>query len=382
MSVIIRIFDPPEIDSPQFATMGLITEATNINTVERLYTPGYFSIDVPFGARHADRLKKGRLVLIDGQFWGIVDDVYFSWQSSGAILAVSGRQLKGIVHDRITIPPSASEIVGAQGYDTATGDTESVMKHFVSVNLGPDAAPARQIYGLEIAAQSGRGVQNDKYISRHDDLGDVLAALGEASGLGYDIVPDLVNHKFIFDVVDGQDHSGGQSDRMRVVFDVERKTALSQSYSHNTSDSRNLFYATLSGAEFEDEALTAKYVLDDADEPVGIHRREKHLSISVDTPVAGDEYNEMKRLALIQAEDYRAAESFTCEIPSGGRYEYRKDYRVGDIVTVRNGRMGVSMDTRITEMEMQWGSAGLTMSATFGKAPLNVFGQLKRQIKG
>jgi len=382
MSVIIRIFDPPVIDSPRFVTRGMITEATNINTVERLYTPGYFSIDVPIDARHADKLTEGRLVLVDGQFWGIVDDISCSWQATGGVLTVTGRQLKGLVQDRITIPPAAAEVVGAQGYDTATGDTESVMKHFVAVNLGQDAAASRQVYGLEIAAQGGRGVQDDKYISRHDNLDEVLASLGEAAGLGYDIVPDLANHKFIFDVVDGQDHTGGQSDRMRVIFDVERKTALSQSYAHNTSDSRNLFYATLGGAEFEDEALTAKYVLDDADEPVGIRRREKHLSISVDTPVAGDEYNEMKRLVLIQAEDYRAAESFTCEIPSGGRYKYREDYRVGDIVTVRNGRLGVSMDTRITEMEMQWGSNGLTMSATFGKAPLNVFGQLKRQIKG
>ena len=107
-----------------------------------------------------------------------------------------------------------------------------------------------------------------------------------------------------------------------------------------------------------------------------------HLSVSADTPVAGDEYNEMKRLVMIQAEDYRPAESFTCEIPPGGRYEYRRDFNLGDIVTVRNTRWGVSMNTRITEVETQWGENGKTMTATFGKAPLNIFGQLKRQIKG
>ena len=382
MAIIIRLFDPPSASSPVFTTMGMITEATAIDTVERLFTPGYFSFDVPTEARHADRLQKECLVLIDGSFWGIVDDIFFQSSVGSDVMTVSGRQIKGLVTDRITIPPNSSAVSGAQGYDTATGDTESIMKHFVSANLGPSAISARQIYGLEIAAQGGRGVSDDKYMSRHENLADVLSALGEASGLGYDITPNLTTHKFIFDVVDGLDHTGGQSDRMRVIFDVDRKTALSQSCSFSSSDSRNLFYATMSGAEFEDEALTAKYTLDDSEEATGIHRREVHLSVSADTPVAGDEYNEMKRLVMIQAEDYRPAESFTCEIPPGGRYEYRRDFNLGDIVTVRNTRWGVSMNTRITEVETQWGENGKTMTATFGKAPLNIFGQLKRQIKG
>lgn len=383
MAVIIRVFEPPlSAASPKFVNAGMVTEATEIDIMERLYTPGYFSITVPAGARHADRLKAGRLVLIDGSFWGIIDDEGSPWTGDGCYITISGRQLKGITKDRITLPPETSGVVGTQGYDTATGDTESVMKHFVAANLGADASPARQVYGLEIAAQRGRGLQDDKYISRHDNLADVLAALGEAAGLGYDVTPDLENSKLIFDVVAGLDHRGSQSDRMRVIFDVARKTALSQSYTRSAADARNVFYATLGGAEFEDEALTAKYILDDADEPAGLLRREKHLAVSVDTPVAGDEYNEMKRLALIQAEDYRVAESFLCEIPLGGRYEYRRDFNLGDIVTVRNGQIGVTMDTRITEMETQWSSAGKVLTATFGKAPINVFGQLKRQMKG
>ena len=376
----IRIYDPPTASDPVFVNRGLVTGASSIHLIERHFSPGYFTVEVPTGARHAGELREGRLILVDGAFWGIIDDVNYKAETAGDILTISGRQLKGLTADRITIPPGSAEVSGAQGYDTATGSTETVIKHFVAGNMCNTDQPARVVFGLEIAEDQGRGVAEDKYMSRHEKLDTVLSALGEASGLGYDIAPDLTRHRLVFDVVPGEDHTGEQSERTRVVFDVHRKTALSQAYAHNTGDARNLFYATMGGAEFEDEALTVTYVRDGEDEPVGIRRREVHLELSVDTPTAGDEYNELKRLALIEAENYRPAESFTCEIPPGGRYQYRKDFKVGDLVTVRNMAWGVTMDTRLTEMETQYSASGITLTATFGKAPLTVFGRLRRQI--
>lgn len=375
----IRIFDPPVSGAPTFRTAGRATSATGVTTVERLYAPGHFSIEIPREARHGERLGIGRLVLIEGAFWGIIDDLSLSADGEGDRLVVSGRQLKGLTMDRITIPPGFTAVTGAQGYDAQAGTTEAIMKHFVSVNLGPEAPSPRAVFGLEIAPDLGRGVAGDKYMSRHEVLSDVLAALGEAAGIGYDITPDLERHKLVFDAVSGEDHTAGQSARKRVIFEISRKTALSQQYRRNTSDSRNLFYTTMSGSEFADEALTVTYIREGEDEPVGIYRREKHLELSADTPMAGDEYNELRRLALIEAEGFRPAESFTCQV-SEGPYLYRQDYRVGDLVTVQNKDWGISMDARLTEMQTEYSGSGIRHTATFGTAPLNVMGRLKRQI--
>lgn len=376
----IRIYEPPTAETPAFRPQGLLTAATDVTTVERHWTPGGFTVTVPSGARHADRLTQGRLVLIDGRFWGIIDDLELEAGSGGYLRTVSGRQLKGLTMDRITLPPAATEVVGAQGYDAVTGATETIMKHFVSANLASPSTAARKVYGLEMAADQGRGVAEDKYMSRHEVLSDVLAALGEASGLGYDITPDLAAGKFVFDVVEGADHTALQSQRTRVVLDVRRKTASSQIYQYAGSDARNLFYATRSGAEFEDEALTATYVREGEEEPVGIRRREVHLSVAVDTPEAGAEYDELKRQALIQAEGYRAGESFTCEL-FDSRYVFGQDYRVGDLVTVQNTDWGIVSHPRLTEMQTVWSSGGIQRTATFGTAPLTVFSRLRRQMK-
>lgn len=375
----VRVYKPPISGFPTFVSSGRITEATNASVVERLYSPGHFDVECPIGARHAEKLAVGRLVYLDG-FWGLIDDIKFSANSDGSKLIVSGRQLKGLTADRITIPPAFSAVTGAQGYDTATGTTEAIIKHFVAGNMRNAAQPDRIVYGLEIAPDLGRGTANDRYMSRHDPLDDVLATLGEAAGLGYDISPDLKNHKLIFDVVAGVDHSAQQKDRMRVIFDIARKTALSQEYINNTSDSRNVFYATMSGSDMADETLTSTYTRDGEETKQGISRREKHLIISTDTPTAGAEYAELKQKVLSEAESFKAAESFSCEIAEG-QYQYRRDYNLGDLVSVVNHEMGLTMHSRVTEMATTYGSDGVRRTATFGTAAINVFGRLKRQIE-
>ena len=154
----IRIYDPPERDAPTFRPQGLVQAATDVTLVDRFWSPGYFTISVPNDARHADRLTVGRLVLVDGSFWGILDDLSLELTTSGHVRTVSGRQLKGLTADRITIPPSATEITGSQGYDAVTGRTEAIMKHFVTANLADPQLPSRQIWGLVVADDLGRGL--------------------------------------------------------------------------------------------------------------------------------------------------------------------------------------------------------------------------------
>ena len=63
-------------------------------------------------------------------------------------------------------------------------------------------------------------------------------------------------------------------------------------------------------------------------------------------------------------------------------YIYREHFRLGDLVTVRNCRWGVTMDARVTEMKTEYSSSGIRHTVTLGTAPLTVFGRLRRQIKG
>lgn len=371
------MFRPVEAGRGAFESVGLTYGAAGITTSEKLACPGSFSITLPCGARYADSLERGQLVRIDRRFWGIVDQLVYRWDDAGAEVEASGRQLKGLTMDRITLPPQAPALTGAQGYDAYNGTTEAVMKHYVAVNMVQAPHTARNYPGLLIAPDLGRGMRDDRYLSRHDRLDSVLQALAEAAGLGYDIVPDLAHGTYVFDVMEGVDRSGVQSERPRVVFDIARRTARGQAYTASQGEERNVFYATRSGAEFADEALTMMYVREGESEQGGLRRRERHLSLAADTPTAGEEYAELRRLALIEAGDYRMTESFTCAVLDG-RMAYGRDYFLGDTVTVQSRAWGVTAHPMLTAMDTEYGGDGISRTATFGKAPLNVFGRLKR----
>lgn len=381
MGIEIRLYRPVTAERAQFESAGLALDAASITTTDALSTPGDFAFTLPLGGRCADRVEKGLLVRIDKLFWGIIDGLSFGWDRGGPMVEVSGRQLKGLTADRITVPPLATEIAGAQGYDAYSGSTEAVIKHYVDANMVRALQAKRNYPGLLIALDRGRGRADDRYITRHDKLDEVLKSLCEAAGLGYDIAPDLDNGAYVFDVIQGADRSGVQGERPRVVFDIARRTAESQTYTTSQRDECNIFYATRSGAEFEDEALTMMYVRDGEEERGGIYRREQHLSVSADTPTAGQEYDELRRVALIEAENYKAADSFACKVMDSG-LSFGRDYFVGDTVTVQNREWGILMHPMLTAMTTDYSAGGITRTATFGKAPLGVFGRLRRQIKG
>lgn len=377
----IRIYEPVTAASPNFVRVGITRVAVSSTLTQHLWSPGDFTLTIPFEARYAAEMTEDRLLLIDRAFAGIIDAITLETTEQGQMLTVSGRDLKGIVAQRITIPPQASGVQGAQGYDAAAGTTETIIKHYIDTNMvTTPLQPARAVPGLVIALDQGRGIADDKYITRHDPLDGVLQDLCQASGLGYDIKPDFETSQYVFDVIQGVDRSGIQSDRPRIVFDVSRKTAQSQTYSRSTRDARNVFYATVSGSEFADEALTLAYVRDGETEQAGLQRREQHLDISADTPAVGSEYDELKRYALIEAENYLPAESFECVIMDN-RWRYGIDYTLGDIVTVQNAAWGITMHTQLISMVTEHSESGITHTATFGKAPLTVFGRLRRQIR-
>ena len=92
----IRVYTPPEADSPAYVCVGRITAAVSATVVERHFTAGYFELTVPSAARHADKLAEGRLVWIDGGAWGIVDRIRREDGGSGDFVTASGRELKGL----------------------------------------------------------------------------------------------------------------------------------------------------------------------------------------------------------------------------------------------------------------------------------------------
>lgn len=62
--------------------------------------------------------------------------------------------------------------------------------------------------------------------------------------------------------------------------------------------------------------------------------------------------------------EYISVTSFAGEIITGISYTYKKDYNLGDIVTILN-EYGISMNARITEVLENQDESGYKMEPTF-----------------
>ena len=69
-------------------------------------------------------------------------------------------------------------------------------------------------------------------------------------------------------------------------------------------------------------------------------------------------YEKLSETAMTQA--------FDGEVSMNVNYQYRKDYQLGDIVTIENERWGISINSRIIEVMESEDENGYIVTPTFG----------------
>ncbi len=98
----------------------------------------------------------------------------------------------------------------------------------------------------------------------------------------------------------------------------------------------------------------------------------RDLENSDDLPRKGEaKLNEHKRVLTFQS-----------EILPEGPFKYEKDWKLGDIVTVKNKDWGVTMDTRITEVTEIYEAGGFKLNVTFGESLPTLMDKIQRELKG
>lgn len=375
----------------QFADGDTFTEnqikitnrARDISYTERLCDVGEFSFSLPVEDDFCGYVQSGRLVAIDGEFWGIIRQAQQMQDGIQEYVTVSGEDLKGWLAQRITVYPAETIAEGLQGYDAInSATTETIVKYFVANNAVSPADPKRRIPMLVNATDQQRGKADDQYMSRFEILTDVCKKNLEPLGYGYRITPNKELNRFEFDLTVGNDRTEGQYDNPRVLFDGQLKNMLGYEYYMSDKSTRNAFYASLSKSKNEAETLTCIYYRDEEGESSGTDRYEQHLNVSVNLP-EDQMYDALKEYALKDAEEYRRVETIT--VSALDRYQYGKDYDIGDTVTVqiRWGLFGnriAAMDCQITAITHTWGVGGVRRELSFGEGKISRFDVLRREI--
>ena len=372
----IRIY---EYISGEFVPRLITYAGVNLKYKIHAFEPSGFSFDFPLKEFGAGEFIRDRFVLID-DFAGIIEDVKRNADANNHMMSVAGRDIKGLLSRRIIIPHTFSGIQGTAGFDVATGYTDACIKHFWRNNIGINAEAKRRFDFITIAENKNIGKYDDKYMARFQKLSDVTAELAKGANLVITSTPLIEAGKILLDVAEPVMRTAAQSDVSPVILSLDRQTVLQLEYIQDSGDYRNAFYATRSGAQFVDEALTMLYMRNNEPEPPGLLRREEHINVSVNTPVAGQEYIEMQRQAVHDMSNYEETDALNAKI-NFTQLKYKLDYDVGDFITVQDKDWGVEADIQISAVEISFSANARTETVVLGTGEKGYVRRLLTEIK-
>jgi len=206
--LIIEVRDPELNRIGQFRPGDLV----GAKFILRYNNVGAWEMKLPAGNRLGEFLRlPGYGIIVTGPD----DTVIFSGPTLSARLEQTPDNLQGdwfiigaddsvLLNERLAYPnPTTDDVENlGQAYDARFGPAETVLKDYVSANIGPDAVASRQVENLTIENDLFRG-ETVQGKARFDKLQELLYGLAQTGGLGYAITQ--ANGNLLFSVYEPED---------------------------------------------------------------------------------------------------------------------------------------------------------------------------------
>lgn len=310
--------------------IGIIDAFSSFIWTERYYSPGDYEITIPLTKDNLKMVQKNYYIQRDdSNDIGIVEKIELSDEQ----MIISGRFLTSILGRRIV-----------ENQTEFTNESViSIVRSLLSSNMTYPKDSRRQIEMLIYNDTTGFDEKLSIQFTGKNIL-DIISEFSEKYNVGFKIIDNssdvnLIKFKLLF--YSGKDKSNS------VIFSDKFDNLKSIQYFENLT---NLTNAVLVAGEGEGSARKKLWV--NESESSGLFRYEKFIDSRNTSSNNGqisesDYYGQLKsegREELITFEKVLNAEVFN------EYYKYRKDYNVGDIVSIEHGRIGLKYKPRIVEV--------------------------------
>lgn len=329
-----------------FAKLAVIDTWVSLLWVKRYYPCGEFELILPAADQPPAWLVPDHFVIRDDDdSVMIIEDFKVQTDAeNGDTYVITGRSIESILARRI--------FAG----NFALSNTGSIAAAASALVAACTNTPSRQLPGLTIDYDCDIDGTMDVQFA-NTPLLDAIVAICQPREIGARIV--LSGDQMVLRFYQGQE--------VPVTFSSEYDNLLSSGY---TFDRKN--YATAAFVRGETQSGTVIGVWRTIG-TTGLARREvfveaQDLKSEVDGRIISPhEYADMLRTKGAEEIARRSyCHSFEAEVEPRTTYQYKKDYDLGDIVTVDNGR-GVRAKPRIIEIAESWDADGYTMAPTFSE---------------
>lgn len=309
----------------------VINNIKNLVFERDLYRAGKFKLVINQNISGANEFKIGRLIVLNGNFHkvGIIKQYRETVDTNGEkIIEIKGFELKGIVSQRITIPPNPT----VNSHQSFTSEyAETIIKSIVNQNCVAN----RPFPLLEIETDQNRGSTYD-FSTRYRNLEDELEKFCTLCEMGYEIYIDADNNKLKFEIIQGIDHSYGTS--KPVYFASKFANLEDEEYLISYFDSAN--YAVVGG---QGEG-TSRTIIETGTTGTGFDLYEtfvdaRDINTTDELTARGNE-----KLAVLEP-----SESFDATIIQDKNFKEGINFNLGDIVTFIT-ISGLQIDKRIEKI--------------------------------
>jgi hypothetical protein len=350
---------------------GILEGYTSLRWTRRYYKSGEFELQCALTPENLYLLQEENIIYKKGDNEaGYIEYRNLKQDAEGKeILVIKGKFITSYLNQRII-----------WGTEILNVTAENAMRTLVDHNCINPTDNSRIIPNL-ILGTLNNFTQTVNYQVSYANLSDELENLSNLSNLGHRVNFDIANKKLIFDVYEGLDRSVNQSINPRAIFSKEFENILEQEYVDSLNNYRNL---ALVGGIGEGSARKLAIVGNSA----GLDRFEtfvdqKDLSNEVDSVVMADvDYNNL----LIgkgneTLSETKEIQTFDSKINLNSNLKYKVDFDLGDIITIVSKKWGITLDSRITEIEEVYEEAGPQLNATFGNNIPILIDKIKQLIK-
>lgn len=324
---------------------GVIENHTSLIWSRKYFEPGNFEIHAPITDRNLQLLAEGNIVSKRGSSEaGVIEDIEDEESDIKNEITVKGRFLSAYM-DRRLIKATVN----------FSGKIEVAMRQLL--------AGVTQIPRVELGELNGFA-ETVEFQATMKNLMVYETKLAKAGEIGYRFRPDFRNKKIIFETYRGVDRTTAQGVNSRVIFSESYNNLNNVIYKYNDQQ-----YRTKAIVGGQGEGAARVYV--EVGGGTGLDLRE----IFVDAKDIQSEglTTEAYKAALIQRGEETLAsnvisKSVECETEADINFRYKTHYDLGDIVTVRKKKWGITLNQRITELQEVYEYGGMYVVPTMGTA--------------
>lgn len=351
--------------------LGILEGFFSLRWVRRYSKCGEFELHCGLTPETVSLLQRGNIVWKrDDHEAGYIEHRNLKQELDGKeTLAVKGKFLTGYLSRRI--------IWGMENFNTTA---ENAIRELINKNVINPTNANRKINILALGTMKGYSGGITLQVS-YRNLLETVEEIATTNELGIRTLIDVSNKKIIFDIYKGLDRTADNGINPPVIFSREFENILEQEYTDSLNNYRNtaLIAGAGEGIDRELVAIESGQGLDRYE--LFVDARDLQDKDEDNSPIPLVDYRGMlAERGRAKLAETREVLTFESKVNLHSNLKYKHDFDLGDIVTCMSKKWGITVDTRITEVEEVYEESGFDVNITFGNSIPTLIDKIKQVV--